>query len=74
METTITDPAVQAAGRASTLGKPYKDYARTAKACEGAKQAKYRRWATEMSEHGWTCTPPTEQQIEELAYARIEGR
>lgn len=57
-----------------TTMKPTKDYARTAMACEGTKQAKYRRWAAEMREHGWLTTPPSAAEIERLAYARIEGR
>lgn len=56
-----------------TMERP-KDYARTAKATEYSRQAKYRRWAIEMRDHGWACEAPTDAEIEEMAYARIEGR
>ncbi len=43
------------------------DYERTALATEGSRQAKYRRWAAEMREHGWVAVEPTEDKVKDLA-------
>lgn len=50
------------------------DYERTALATEGARQAKYRRWAKEMRTHGWVAVEPTEDRVKELALHFAEER
>lgn len=43
------------------------DYERTALAIEGVKQAKFKRWAVEMREHGWDVREPTPKKVKALA-------
>jgi len=43
------------------------EHRRTALAIEANKQAKYVRWASEMTEHGWIVHKPSPRKVRALA-------
>lgn len=43
------------------------EFRRTALASEAKRQGKYKRWADEMSKHGWLVHQPSPRQVRALA-------